>query len=41
MDRRTGEKIAGTLPRNAPVGFSRVLWVDAKTRTGYYREIEF
>jgi hypothetical protein len=41
VDRPTGEKIVGNLPRNQPVGFSRVLWVDQKTRTAYYREIEF
>ena len=41
VDRPTGEKIAGTRPHNEPVGFSRVMWVDAKTRTAYYREIEF
>ena len=41
VDRQTGEKIAGTLPRNEPVGFSRVLWVDERARIAHYREIEF
>ncbi len=41
VDRPTGEKIAGARPPNQPVGFSRVLWVDRKSRTAYYREIEF
>ncbi len=41
VDRQTGEKIAGTLPRNESVGFSRVLWVDERARIAHYREIEF
>ena len=41
VDRPTGEKIAGTRPYNESVGFSRVLWVNEKTHTAYYREIEF
>ena len=41
VDRPTGDKIAGTLSRKERVGVSRVLWVDEKTRTAYYREIEF
>lgn len=41
VDRPTSEKMSGSRPRNQPTGFSRVLWVDRKTRTAYYREIEF
>ena len=41
VDRPTSEKIAGDRPRNQPIGFSRVLWVDRITRTAYYREVNF
>lgn len=41
VDRKTGEKIAGTLPRNEPIGSARVMWVHETTRTAHYREIEF
>lgn len=41
VDRLTGEKIAGALARSEPIGVSRVLWVNQKTRIAHYREIEF
>lgn len=41
VDRETGERIAGTLPRDQSVGGSRVLWVNVQTQTAHYREIEF
>jgi hypothetical protein len=41
VDRRTGDKIVGTLARTEPIGVSRVLWVNQKTRIAHYREIEF
>ncbi len=41
VDRRTGEKIAGTLPRESAMSFSRVLWVDEARGLAFYREIEF
>ena len=41
VDREMGEKVSGTLPLNESVGGSRVLWVNEKTQTAHYREIEF
>ena len=41
VDRRTGEKIAGAIPWNSPIGFSRLLWVDERNGLAFYREIEF
>lgn len=41
VDRQTAEKIAGKLSHAQSVGFSRVMWINEKTRTAYYREIEF
>lgn len=41
VDRRTAKKIAGTIPRASPMGFSRVLWVDEARGLAFYRELEF
>jgi len=41
VDRPTGDKIAGRIPWNSRVGRTRLLWIDAKSRTAFYREIEF
>ena len=41
VSRETLIKIAGDRPRNQPIGFSRMLWVDRITQTAYYREVNF
>ena len=41
VDRPTGDKIAGRMPWDSRVGRTRVLWVDERSRTAFYREIEF
>ena len=41
VDRETAEKIVGTLPRNEAIGTARVMWINRKTQTAYYREMEF
>ncbi|MDX1575505.1 MAG: hypothetical protein R3285_04895, partial [Kiloniellales bacterium] len=41
VDRPTGDKIAGRVPWNSPVGRSRILWVDEESHTAFYRELEF
>ena len=41
VDRPTGDKIAGRIPWNSPIGRSRLLWVDEESGTAFYRELEF
>lgn len=41
VDRATGDKIAGRIPWNSPVGRTRLLWVDEESGTAFYRELEF
>ena len=41
VDRPTGDKIAGRVPWNSPLGRSRILWVDEGAGRAFYRELEF